>query len=110
MSSATPSVQTPLRLRVFLASPGDVGDERALALRALEQLPYDPFLRGRISIETVAWDKPGSDTPMLATLTPQEAISQQRPKPSECDIVVVIFWSRMGTPLPATYVRDDGSP
>jgi hypothetical protein len=99
----------PPRIRVFLASPGDVSDERALALRALEHLPYDPFLRGRIVVETVAWDKPGADTPMLATLTPQEAIAQQRPKPSECDIVLVIFWSRMGTPLPPDYVKPDGS-
>lgn len=98
-----------LRVRVFLASPGDVTDERALALRALERLPYDVFLRGRIAVETVAWDKPGADTPMLATLTPQEAIAQQRPKPSECDIVIVIFWSRMGTPLPPDYVKPDGS-
>jgi hypothetical protein len=99
----------PPRIRVFLASPGDVSDERALALRALEHLPYDPFLRGRIVVETVAWDKPGGGTPMLATLTPQEAIAQQRPKPSECDIVVVILWSRMGTPLPPDYVKPDGS-
>ncbi len=100
----------PLHLRVFLASPGDVADERALALRALEGLAYDPFLRGRIVIETVAWDKPGGDTLMLATMTPQEAISKQRPKPSECDIVVVIFWSRMGTPSLSEYVKPNGAP
>jgi hypothetical protein len=38
----TPSPASPtLRIRVFLASPGDVTDERALALRVLERLPYD---------------------------------------------------------------------
>ena len=90
-------------VRIFLSSPGDVADERALALKAIDQLPYDPFLRGRIAIEPVAWEKPGAGTPMLATMTPQEAISQGLPKPSECDIVIVIFWSRMGTPLPEEY-------
>ena len=65
----------PLRVRVFLASTGDVVDERALALKALDRLAYDVFLRGRIVVETVAWDKPGADTPMLATMTPQEAIA-----------------------------------
>jgi hypothetical protein len=45
----------------------------------LEQLQYDPLLRGRITVETVAWDKPGAGTPMLATLTPQEAIKQGLP-------------------------------
>ena len=75
--SAQPLPTAPLRVRVFLASPGDVTDERALALRVLERLPYDVFLRERIAVETVAWDKPGADTPMLATMTPQEAIAQQ---------------------------------
>jgi hypothetical protein len=46
---------------------------------------------------------------MLATLTPQETITQQRPKPSECDVVIVIFWSRIGTPLPPEHVKPDGS-
>ena len=100
----------PLHLRVFLASPGDVAYERALALEVLERLPYDSLLRGRISIEVVAWDKPGGGTPLLATMTPQAAIATGLPKPSECDIVIVILWSRMGTPLPPDYVKADGSP
>jgi hypothetical protein len=57
----------------------------------------------------VAWDKPGSRTPMLATLTPQEAINAGMTKPSQCDLVVVILWSRMGTALPAEYRKADGS-
>lgn len=109
MTLQPPPTAPSLRLRVFLASPGDVPDERSLALNVMERLPYDPFLRGRILVETIAWDKPGADTPMLATMTPQEAIAQQRPKPSECDIVIVIFWSRMGTPLPPDYTKPDGS-
>ena len=74
-----------------------------------ERVPYDAFLRGRIVLETVAWKKPGADTPMLATMTPQEAIAQQRPKPSRCDIVNVVFWSRIGTPLALDCVKPDGS-
>jgi len=99
----------PLSLRVFLASPGDVSEERAHALKVLEQLPYAPGLRGKVTLEVVAWDKPGAGTPMLATLTPQEAIAQGLPKPAECDIVVVILWARMGTPLPPQYTKGDGS-
>lgn len=45
----------PLHLRLFLVSPGDVADERALALKVLEQLQYEPLLRGRITVEAVAW-------------------------------------------------------
>ena len=45
MNSTGSTTQNPLPLRVFLASPGDVADERALALRVLEELPYDPRRR-----------------------------------------------------------------
>jgi hypothetical protein len=101
----------PLHIRVFLASPGDVADERALARQVLERLPYDPLLRGQVTIEPVAWDQPGAGVPMLATMTPQAAIEAGLPKPSECDIVVVIFWARMGRPLSLKEDRKpDGSP
>ncbi|MDD1620428.1 MAG: SIR2 family protein [Methylococcaceae bacterium] len=46
---------------------------------------------------------------MSATLTPQEAVNCGLAKPSECDVVIVILWSRMGTPLPDTYLKVDGS-
>ncbi|MEE8291488.1 MAG: hypothetical protein V3R80_08420, partial [Candidatus Tectomicrobia bacterium] len=101
----TREVVVPRHLRVFLASPGDVHDERNQARAVLEGLPYDTFLRGQVTLEVVAWDKPGAGTPMLATMTPQEAIETGLPKPSECDIVIVIFWSRMGTPLPEDWVK-----
>ena len=97
--------------RIFLSSPGDVADERTLARKVIkEELPYDPFLRGRVSLEVVSWDDPAAPTPMLANMTPQEAISRGRPRPSECDIVVVILWSRIGTPLPDTYKKQSGEP
>jgi hypothetical protein len=43
-----------LHVRIFLASPGNVTDERAPALRVLERLPYYVSLRGRIVMETIA--------------------------------------------------------
>ncbi|MEN8782222.1 MAG: hypothetical protein ABF292_14065, partial [Desulfobacterales bacterium] len=46
---------------------------------------------------------------MEAGLTPQEAIKRGLPQPSECDLVVVILWSRMGTALPAEYTKPDGT-
>ena len=100
----------PTPLRIFLASPGDVSQERQLALKVLEELPYDPAFSDKISVRTVAWDKPGAGTPMLAGMTPQQAIAEGLPKPSECDIVIVILWSRMGTPLPLEYAKLDGKP
>ncbi|MBK8028791.1 MAG: hypothetical protein IPK17_04625 [Chloroflexi bacterium] len=102
-------MSTVREIRVFLSSPGDVADERAIALKVFDRLNEDPLLRDQITIRVVAWDKPGADAPLLATMTPQEAISAGLPKPSECDIVIVIFWSRMGTPLPIEYAKPDGS-
>ena len=100
----------PLHLRVFLASPGDVSQERALALQVLGEIPYDPLLSGQATIETVAWDQPGGGTPLLTTMTPQAAMATGLPPPSACDIVVVIVWSRMGTPLPSDqYRKADGT-
>ncbi|HET8772251.1 MAG TPA: hypothetical protein VFP80_00605, partial [Thermoanaerobaculia bacterium] len=83
-------------------------DEREIALAVLADLPYEPLLRGRITVEHVAWDKRGAGAPILAGVTPQDSIAAGLALPSECDIVVVIFWSRMGTPLPESYVKADG--
>jgi hypothetical protein len=60
-------------LRIFLSSPGDVAAERKIALEVIDQLQYEPHLRGKVFLEPVAWDKPGAGTVMRATITPQEA-------------------------------------
>ncbi len=88
-------------LHVFLSSPGDVPEERALVLQLLKaELPYDPLLRDRsVTFDVVSWDDPASPTPMPAGLTPQEAVIRFGRKPSECNIVVVVLWSRLGTHL-----------
>ena len=98
----------PRHFRIFIASPGDVTHERELSLKVLDRLPYEPSFRGHITIEEVAWDKKGAGAPILANMTPQDSIQKGLPRPSECDIVVVIFWSRMGTPLPSQYVKKNG--
>ncbi|NWJ44776.1 MAG: SUMF1/EgtB/PvdO family nonheme iron enzyme [Chloroflexi bacterium] len=87
------------QVKVFLSSPGDVNEERKLALDVLANLPNRPSLRDKVSFRAVAWDKLGAGTPMIASKSPQEAIDEGLPKPSKCDIVVVILWSRMGTPF-----------
>ena len=79
----------------------------ALFLRKLYLL--HPWLRGRVTFDVISWDDPDASTPMPAHLTPQEAINKGLRKPSECDIVVVILWSKMGTPLPEEYKKHDNS-
>ncbi|MEO1667651.1 MAG: SUMF1/EgtB/PvdO family nonheme iron enzyme [Chloroflexota bacterium] len=89
-------------IRVFISSPGDVSAERKIALDVIDYFPNRPAFRERVAFRVVAWDKPGAGTAMRGTMTPQEAINRGLPTPSECDIVVVIFWTRMGTPFKDT--------
>ena len=99
------------RFRIFLASPGDVSFERKLAREAIDHINGERRFRGRIGCEIVAWDQPGAAVAMEAGLTPQQAIAQGLPKPEDCDLVVVILWSRIGTPIPADFeLKADGTP
>lgn len=91
-------------IRVFISSPGDVKAERDLIHTALEGLELRPTFREKLAIRPVAWDKLLAGTAMSAKLKPQEAINKGLPLPSQCDIVLVVFWSRMGTP----FVAEDG--
>ncbi|MDD5320712.1 MAG: SUMF1/EgtB/PvdO family nonheme iron enzyme [Methylococcales bacterium] len=101
----------PHQFRIFLASPGDVPLERKLAREAITHINSERRLRGRIDIEIIAWSQPGAAVAMEAGLTPQEAISQGLPKPEDCDLAVIILWSRIGTQLPADFeLKEDGSP
>lgn len=99
----------PRHLHIFLSSPGDVAEERATAKRVLSDFPYDPLLRGRVTIDIVAWDTPVGSVPMYATVTPQAAVDRGLRRPSQCDIVIIILWSRMGTLLSPEHRRADGT-
>jgi hypothetical protein len=85
-----------------------VTDERALAKAVIERLESERAHRDRLRLEIVAWDKPGSGIAMPAHLEPQEALERDLRKPSDCDIVVVIFGYRMGTPLSGKYRKQNG--
>ena len=96
--------------QIFLSSPGDVEAERDIARELIKEvLPVTPFVRGRATFDIVSWDDPHAAPGLPAHLTPQEAINRKLAKPSECDIVIVILWSRIGTPLPPEITRSDGS-
>jgi tetratricopeptide (TPR) repeat protein len=101
-----------LTLRVFLASPGDVAEERAFVRAHLESaLPKHPLLRGRrVVFDVLSWDDPHAPTPMPADQTPQQAVEHFKGRPATCDIVVVIIAGRLGTHLSLdTYRKPDGS-
>ena len=89
-----------------------MADERNLARQLIkDELPVDGSLFGKVFLQPFSWDDPDGGVPLLATLTPQEAVNRGLGRPAECDIVVVILWSRMGTPLPADqYRKANGEP
>lgn len=98
-------------LRIFLSSPGDVAEERAAARALIDsELLKLPSLRGRLAVELIAWDDPAASIPLLATEAPQDLVNAARPRPATCDIVIVMLWSRMGTPLPDTLRKPNGEP
>jgi hypothetical protein len=99
----------PLHLRVFLSSPGDVPKERRIGRKLLRDvLAVDPFIRNRATFDVVSWDDPHASAAMPAHLTPQEAVNLGLPRPSECDIVVVILRSKIGTKLPSAFRKKSG--
>lgn len=98
----------PRHLRIFAASPSDVDAERLAVFEVISRLPYDPLLRGQITLELVSWDGPFAAIPLLASMDPQAAITAGLPKPSECDFVVVIIGRRLGTHLGTEYAKDGG--
>lgn len=102
-----PPRRAPRHVRIFLASPGDVLEERQAVRDLLHRLERSPLIREDFTIEVVSWDDPDAPVPMLATLTPQQAVSRALPKPSDCDFTVVIVSGRMGTPLEER--KPDGS-
>ena len=96
-------------LHIFLSSPGDVSRERQLAREVIDRIQSEKLHKDRLKLEVVAWDKPGAGTRMPAHLEPQEAINRGLKRPSKCEVVIVIFWARMGTPLSENHLKPDGS-
>ncbi|HNC78295.1 MAG TPA: hypothetical protein PLP92_02130, partial [Rhodocyclaceae bacterium] len=105
----TDAPRSPRSLRLFLSSPGDVADERQAVRRVLEDLALTPLLRTRVRFDLVAWDDPAAPVPLDATETPQLSVNRYKGLPRDCDLTVVILWSRLGTPLPSHVTRPDGS-
>lgn len=86
-----------LRFRIFVSSPGDVQRARELAALTIEKLAQD-YAR-YLLIEPYLWEFEA----MLASGHFQDSIEP----PSAFDVVVLIVWSRLGTPMPErTNVRE----
>jgi WD40 repeat protein len=76
--------------RIFVSSPGDVSEERALAESVLRRLGEE--YRESVQLSTILWEH----EPIFAHAGFQEQIA----RPSQCDLVICILWSRLGSRLP----------
>jgi tetratricopeptide (TPR) repeat protein/flagellar basal body-associated protein FliL len=91
-------------LRIFISSPGDVAEEREKAKQVIATLQrhYDDQVR----LIPVLWE----DLAIPATASFQQGIDFVLSERHRIDIAVFILWSRLGSPLGAAIVKQDGSP
>lgn len=90
------------KVTVFFSSPGDVNEERSMALEVIERLNKNPWMP--FTINHFFWEH--TDMAMFANKPPQDNIDD-RILPADCDLVVVILWARMGTPMHSGYVKPE---
>src|SRR6266851_5497785 len=82
-------------LRVFVSSPSDVEFERARIDRVAERL--DREYAERVAIKTVRWER--------KVYSSHAGFQDQIPEAAQCDLVIALFWLRLGTPLPESFAR-----
>src|SRR3954454_3958446 len=87
--------------RILIASPSDVQDEREIAVRLIQEWnDLNSFAR-KVVLLPLRWETHAA--PEYGT-RPQEVIN--RIIVDECDLLVGIFWTRIGSP---TGVADSGT-
>jgi AAA ATPase domain/PDZ domain len=89
-----------LDLRVFVSSPHDVGNERAVCGTVVARLQLE--FRGVVRLQPIFWEN--------ELLQPDKSFQPQLPRASQADACVFILWSWFGTPLsPEIARRPDGT-
>lgn len=78
---------------VMIASPGDVAEERDIVRVVVHDWNDVNALASKVVLSPVGWETHSS--PELGT-RPQELINSRLLK--ECDLLVGVFWTRLGTP------------
>lgn len=84
-------------VRVFLASPSDVSEERAIAREVIHEWNSVHSEERKVVLLPVGWETDAS--PEMGDRA-QEIINRQLL--SSCDYVIAIFWARLGTPTGAS--------
>ncbi len=82
-------------VRVFVSSPADVKVERQRIDQVAKRLNH--AFDGRVKIEAVRWEE--------RIYSSHTTFQAQIIDAAQCDLVIAIFWSRLGTPLPEQFAR-----
>ncbi len=89
------------QVRVFVSSPGDAHFERSRLERVIERLNGE--FQGVARLTAIRWE--------TEFYKAHDTFQAQIPEAAQCDIVVAIFRSRLGTELPPDFPRmQDGKP
>ncbi|MDP3531716.1 MAG: hypothetical protein Q8S31_00285 [Alphaproteobacteria bacterium] len=86
-------------LRIFISSPGDVGQERLISARVLDRLQGE--FANFFNLDVILWEH----EPLRSTGHYQDELI----RPSDTDLMILILWSRLGTRLPEKFKKADGS-
>jgi WD40 repeat protein len=89
-------------IRLFVSSPSDVLPERMAVERVVAAI--NVRLSGLLVIETVRWEQ--------GFYTADSTFQAQIEDPADCDLVVTLFWTRLGSELPPDFSSrmSDGRP
>src|SRR4051812_9597002 len=102
MADSTDKGLAGREIKIFVSSPGDVMDERRRLQRLVERL--NGRLAGVARLRLVRWEE--------QFYRSHETFQAQIEQAAACDIVVSIFWTRLGTELPVDFAErlPDGRP
>lgn len=85
--------------RIFLSSPGDVELERRIAQEVVDR--FNQSRQDGPVFDLFRWEE--------TFYTADSTFQDQVPSPEVCDLVICLFWKRLGTELPESYRRPDGT-
>ena len=94
------NVEDTARVVVFVSSPIDVAPERGRVQAVAAKLNRE--YEGLVRFETVLWEE--------HFYKADRSFQPQIPEAVACDVVVSIFWTRIGTELPADFAPHAGRP
>jgi Novel STAND NTPase 1 len=85
--------------KIFLSSPGDVPQERNDAEVIIQEINESGEFSHHFLLKLFRWDDKTVVLPMPVTDIPQKSVDIYMTLPSQCDLTIVVLWSRMGSPL-----------